>query len=234
MTPYEAWTDKRPTVEHLRSFGCMAYSHIPKDERRKLDPKGKKCILLGYGTETKGYRLYDPNRGKVFRSRDVVFDETSYGFENSKEQNSQSVELECSNDETESTDEAVGLERVDAEDTTKPRIRRSTREKHPPKHYGEWATTVQENTEPTTVQEALAGREQSEWVEAMEQEISSLLSNDVWDLVELPENRKAVGSKWVFDVKVVLMVNLRDTKLVLLLKVILRSWELTMMKHSVQ
>jgi hypothetical protein len=36
------------------------YAHIPKDERKKLDSKAKKYVLLGYGTETKGYRLYDP------------------------------------------------------------------------------------------------------------------------------------------------------------------------------
>ena len=56
MTPFEAWTGVTPNVSHLRSFGCTVYAHIPKDER-KLDRKSKKCILLGYGTETKGYRL---------------------------------------------------------------------------------------------------------------------------------------------------------------------------------
>ena len=59
MTPCEAWTRKKPEVAHLRVFGCNAYTHLPKDERRKLDSKAKKCTLLGYGQETKGYRLYD-------------------------------------------------------------------------------------------------------------------------------------------------------------------------------
>ena len=59
MTPYEAWTSVKPTVKHFRVFGCDAFVHIPRDERHKLDSKSKKCILLGYGEETKGYRLYD-------------------------------------------------------------------------------------------------------------------------------------------------------------------------------
>lgn len=38
---------------------CTAYIHIPQDERGKLDPKTKKCDLLGYGSVQKGYRVYD-------------------------------------------------------------------------------------------------------------------------------------------------------------------------------
>ena len=36
----------------------------------------------------------------------------------------------------------------------------------------------------------------------MEKEMESLRVNDVWDLVELPKDRKTVGSKWLFKVKI--------------------------------
>ena len=36
----------------------------------------------------------------------------------------------------------------------------------------------------------------------MENKMKSLNENDVWNLVELPKDRKAVGSKWVFKFKV--------------------------------
>ena len=52
-TLFEAWTGHKPNVRHLRVFGCEAYAHVPKDERKKLDPKARKCILLGYGSTTK-------------------------------------------------------------------------------------------------------------------------------------------------------------------------------------
>lgn len=67
MTPFEAWTGEKPNVDHLRVFGCTVYGHVPKDERKKLDPKAKKCILLVCGTETKEYRLYDTKLTKVFK-----------------------------------------------------------------------------------------------------------------------------------------------------------------------
>ena len=76
MTPYEAWTTKKPSVGHIRMFGCDAYAHVPKDERGKLDPKAKKSIFVGYGEEeTKGYLLYDAVHAKIMFSQDVMFNE---------------------------------------------------------------------------------------------------------------------------------------------------------------
>ena len=51
----------------LRVFGWAAYAaHVAKDEHQKLDAKSKKCVLLSYGTERKGHRLYDPRCKRVF------------------------------------------------------------------------------------------------------------------------------------------------------------------------
>ena len=74
-TPHEAWYGQKPRVDHLRVFASSAYTHIPKDERGKLDSKTKKCILLGYGSVQKGYRVFDPITQKISHSRNVKFDE---------------------------------------------------------------------------------------------------------------------------------------------------------------
>ena len=57
MTPFEAWMKTETMYRALTCFGCDAYAHVAKDERKKLDSKSRKCICLGYGEETKGYRL---------------------------------------------------------------------------------------------------------------------------------------------------------------------------------
>ena len=62
MTPFEAWTKKKPSVSHLRVFGCEAFAHVPKDERGKLDSKARRCIFVGYGEETKGIASMIPRR----------------------------------------------------------------------------------------------------------------------------------------------------------------------------
>ena len=40
---------------------------------------------------------------------------------------------------------------------------------------------------------ALTGEDDVKWRNAMQKEIESLHSNDLWDLVELPSSRTAVG-----------------------------------------
>ena len=54
-------------------FGCHAFAYIPDNERSKLDDKSKEYIFLGYSYDYFGYRLWDPEKQKVFKSRDVVF-----------------------------------------------------------------------------------------------------------------------------------------------------------------
>ena len=47
----------------------------------------------------------------------------------------------------------------------------------------------------------LIQRIKAKWINAMDKEMESLYKNDVWELVELPKDRKAIGSKWVFKLK---------------------------------
>ena len=40
-----------------------------------------------------------------------------------------------------------------------------------------------------------------EWKLVADAEYNSLMENNTWELVKLPEGRKVIGSKWVFRVK---------------------------------
>jgi hypothetical protein len=74
-TPFEDWRGFKPDVSHLRPFGCIAYAKIPVEtDGGKLFPRSVKCVLIGYfGRDA--YRLLDKSTGKVYRSRDVIFEE---------------------------------------------------------------------------------------------------------------------------------------------------------------
>lgn len=200
QTPYEAWTGLKPDVSNLKCFGCTAYAHIPKDERKKLDPKARKCVFLGYGTEIKGYRLFDVERQRVIYSRDVTFNENEFGILQNDEPDetvNKFVDVELSIDDDVSDDVADTYVNEGQSD-----MRQSSRERRPPNRLGEWVTLASDAlVEPTTVSEALNGPDADQWHKAMQQEMDSLHKHDVWNLTELPEGRKAIGSKWVFRVK---------------------------------
>ena len=63
MTPYEAWTGHKPSLSHLRVFGCSAYVHVSKRHRTKLDPKAVLWILVGYPAGSKAYQFWNPVTG---------------------------------------------------------------------------------------------------------------------------------------------------------------------------
>ena len=44
MTLEEAWSGRKPAVDHFKIFGCIAYAHIPDEKRKKLDDKGERCL----------------------------------------------------------------------------------------------------------------------------------------------------------------------------------------------
>ena len=35
-TPQEVWIGKKPSIKHLKFFGCDAYVHVPKEKRSKF------------------------------------------------------------------------------------------------------------------------------------------------------------------------------------------------------
>ena len=80
VTLEEKYSGKLPTVTHLKIFGSIAYVHIPKTDRKKLDTKTRKCIFVGYDIESKIYRLFNPIQKKIELTRDVTVDETKIGF----------------------------------------------------------------------------------------------------------------------------------------------------------
>ena len=77
-TPLEYWTGKVPGIGHLLIFGSQTWVHLPKEKRKKLDPKLVECILVGYEeyAGSRVYRLYDPSRRAIIVFRDVIIDES--------------------------------------------------------------------------------------------------------------------------------------------------------------
>ena len=76
QTPHELWTGRKPSLQHLRIFGCPGY--VLKGKTEKMESCTKTCIFVGYPKETKLYYFYSPSDLKVFVSTNAKFLEKDY------------------------------------------------------------------------------------------------------------------------------------------------------------
>jgi hypothetical protein len=76
LTPFELRFGRKPSVSHLRPFGCkcivLKYGNLDKFESHSFDG-----ILLGYTPHDRSYRVYNLETNTVVESCDVTFDETA-------------------------------------------------------------------------------------------------------------------------------------------------------------
>lgn len=75
ITPFEMWYKCKPTVSHYRMFGSLAFVHLNKKVRRKLDPKSFAAIFVGHSYQSKVYRFWNPQINLIIESADDKFDE---------------------------------------------------------------------------------------------------------------------------------------------------------------
>ena len=55
-----------------------------------------------------------------------------------------------------------------------------------------------DHDKPMNYEEAMMSPDFNKWLEAMKSEIRSMYENKVWNLVDLPDERKAIDNKWIF------------------------------------
>jgi hypothetical protein len=67
--------------------------------------------------------------------------------------------------------------------------------------YVELLATAYVGGEPASYSEAMRSTEVDQWSEVCQYEMDTLAKNGTWELVDLPPNRWAVKSKWVFKMK---------------------------------
>ncbi|XP_074313540.1 uncharacterized protein LOC141648719 [Silene latifolia] len=60
-TPYELWTGRKPSLRHLRVWGCPAEVRLYNPNEKKLDPRTVSGYFIDYPEKSKGYRFYCSN-----------------------------------------------------------------------------------------------------------------------------------------------------------------------------
>jgi hypothetical protein len=64
-----------------------------------------------------------------------------------------------------------------------------------------YALPITDDDIPLTYREAIGNSKKARWKEAMGEEMQSLYKNEIWELVQLPKGKKAIGCKWVYTKK---------------------------------
>jgi hypothetical protein len=211
-TPYELWHGKKPKLSFLRIWGCEAY--VKKLQPDTLESKAEKCIFVGYPMETVGYTFYHPTKGKTFVAKTGVFLEKEFLNKNVSGRKIEldkidDPSLEVPSSATEAVLDVSSIEEeVGAPDTNQGAIVeltkcRSAQVRKTPKWFGNPVLSVvlTDLDEPATYKEAMEGPKSEKCLKAMKSEINSMYDNQVWTLVDIPNDRKAVENKWIFNKK---------------------------------
>ncbi|GKC27582.1 retrotransposon protein, putative, ty1-copia subclass [Tanacetum coccineum] len=82
-TAYHIINDRKPSIKHLHIFGCTCYLTRDGENLDKMKEKGDPCILVGYSTQSKGYRVYNKRTRLIVESIHLRFDEIKEMFKTS-------------------------------------------------------------------------------------------------------------------------------------------------------
>lgn len=80
QTPLERLFHTKPEYSSLRIFGCACWPNLRPYNQHKLQFRSKECVFLGYSSLHKGFKCLDITTGRVYISRDVIFDEEIFPF----------------------------------------------------------------------------------------------------------------------------------------------------------
>ena len=221
ISPYELWKGRKPNIGYFKVWGCLAYCKKNEPNRTKLGSRAIKCAFVGYANNSKAYRLLDLESNIVIESREVEFFENMLCDNNSQASTSLKENLLYENNSQASTSKVDSQEENSQKDVKQPfEPRRSQRLKNHKSLVVDEIDSqrisfymVEGNREevirkipivllveddPKTYREAMQSRDSAFWKEAINDEMDSILSNNTWELVDLPPGSKPIGCKWVF------------------------------------
>ncbi|KAL8097695.1 hypothetical protein AgCh_030709 [Apium graveolens] len=200
QTPYEIWKERKPSLKHVKIWGCPAY--VKKVDPDKLESRSVKYNFVGYPKETLGYYFYTDHR--VFVSRHATFLEKEFILEGNSESKIELDEVQEAQTITDQVETPVQTEQPSVELP----IRRTGRvSRQSERYYGlvienDNELSIIDDDDPVTYNEAMSSVDSEKWHSAMKSEMESMYTNQVWTLVEAPEGVKPIGCKWVYKRKI--------------------------------
>jgi hypothetical protein len=190
-------------------WGCLAKVGLPAFKRPNIGPKTFDAIFIGYASNSAAYRFMCLDDRSICESRDAVFFEHIFPLK--KNVFSSPVHEHAST--CSSVPEPSNIIDNDNEVTEIRRSkRRRTETSFGPDFVTNFLTEINDvdyisesivhlfltEEDPKTYEEAMRSIDASFWKDAVNSELESIMSNNTWELVDLPKGFKPINSKWVF------------------------------------
>ncbi|GJV50205.1 retrovirus-related pol polyprotein from transposon TNT 1-94 [Tanacetum coccineum] len=93
-TVYHIINDRKTSIRHPHIFGCTCYLTRDGENLDKMKEKRDSCILVGYSTQSKGYRVYNKRTRLIVESIHLRFDEIKEMSETSVSNNTLGLVLQ--------------------------------------------------------------------------------------------------------------------------------------------
>ena len=216
-TPYEKWSGRKPSIDHLRVFGSVV--HVKTTKRvNKLEDRSNVMVFIGYELGAKAYRCLDPLSFKVIISRDVVFEEcqswdfSEQGCQHTNFTFTSAIELINSSESSTDHQNSNSTSNLPSYDQGNRDLKFGEEEDEERSERYKLIQSIYEDTREIDEEEALfiSGEEPSSyeaavkeeiWRIAMKEEMESIDKNLTWDLVKPPVNCRPIGVQWIYKVK---------------------------------
>uniref|UniRef100_A0AAV1TGL9 Retroviral polymerase SH3-like domain-containing protein n=1 Tax=Peronospora matthiolae TaxID=2874970 RepID=A0AAV1TGL9_9STRA len=202
-TPFEIAYNLKPSVKHMRTFGCQTHILKPKENRLTWDPKACAGMFVGYEEVSKAYRVYEIKAVKVVISRDVSFDESTFGLPlliTDEDADDLDFELLDLNDEeprlVEYKQTGKRKNRLSDEDTAAPRPR-AVRQRP----GLEKSSAPESNSSRQEEDEETKDSDESAPPVFWRANLESTRIRSVFCAAKLPNGQRAIVTKWVFKIK---------------------------------
>ena len=227
VSPYELWNGRKPNLNYIKVWGCLAFYRVTDPQRTKLGFRALKSVFVGYAENSKAYRLLDLDSNVIVESRDVHFIEnkfrhdSTYELEPTQTQIRDNLGMNFRSNLGLSLNSNVGSTSIGKSSQTQEQVdlRRSQRvrkEKNLDSDFissqaivflvegdrknvtNKISIVLSIEDDPKSFSEAMTSRDVAFWKEAINNEMDSLISNNTWILVDLLQGSKPIGCKWVF------------------------------------
>ncbi|GFX31274.1 retrovirus-related Pol polyprotein from transposon TNT 1-94 [Trichonephila clavipes] len=185
-TPFEKYSGRKPSVLHLKPFGCLAYAGVPKQIRKKFDMRAKMGIMMGYAQRTKGYRIWLIDENKLVET---------INFQRQVRKRPQHLKkpgVSSDNHNLIPCTEVKWIRNIEKDNIESQGFSDLSEQQE---------ALMVEVTIPNCYKQAIRCRDASKWRDAMDKEINVMMERKVWVLVDHPDNIKILENRWVYTIK---------------------------------